>query len=119
MQLRGAKGSTARLRVRDSTGREREVALVRSRPHHEGVWLPELRTIPASYGVLPSGFGYIDLQRLAYADADAALDAVMGAPALILDMRGYPNGTAWALAPRLVKAPPSRPIVAARFKPPF
>jgi C-terminal processing protease CtpA/Prc len=119
MQLRGPKGSTARLRVRDNTGHERDVAVVRSRPHNDGAWLPALRTMPAPYGVLPSGFGYIDLQRLAYADADAALDAVMGAPGLVLDMRGYPNGTAWALAPRLVKAPPSRPIVGARFKPPF
>lgn len=119
MQLRGPKGSTARLRVRDSAGKVREVAVARSRPHADGVWLPALRKTPVAYGVLPSGFGYIDLQRLAHADADAALDAVMGAPALILDMRGYPNGTAWALVPRLVKAPPSRPIVAARFRPPF
>ena len=119
MQLRGPKGSTARLRVRDSAGKDREVAVARSRPHADGVWLPALRKTPVAYGMLPSGFGYIDLQRLAHADADAALDAVMGAPAIILDMRGYPKGTAWAIAPRLVKAPPSRPIVAARFRPPF
>jgi C-terminal processing protease CtpA/Prc len=119
MQLRGPKGSTARLRVRDSAGKEREVAVVRSRPYNQDAWLPALRTTPAIYGVLPSGYGYIDLERLAYADADAALDAVMGTPALILDMRGYPKGTAWAIAPRLVKAPPSRPVVAARFRPPF
>jgi C-terminal processing protease CtpA/Prc len=119
IELRGPKGSTARLGVRDSAGNVREVAVVRSRPFYQGAWLPALRTTPAAYGVLPSGFGYIDLQRLAYADADTALDAVMGTPAIILDMRGYPKGTAWAIAPRLVKAPPSRPIVAARFRPPF
>jgi C-terminal processing protease CtpA/Prc len=119
IELRGPKGSTARLRVRDRAGREQEIAVVRSRPYNKDAWLPGLRTTPATYGVLPSGFGYIDLQRLAYADVDAALDAVMGAPALILDMRGYPKGTAWSIAPRLVKTPPLRPIVGARFRPPF
>ena len=29
------------------------------------------------------------------------MDVVMQTPALIFDMRGYPNGTAWAIAPRL------------------
>ena len=41
--------------------------------------------------MLPSGYGYIDLARLQYDDADAALDAVFDAPAVIFDMRGYPK----------------------------
>jgi C-terminal processing protease CtpA/Prc len=119
VELRGPKGSTARLSVRDGSGKELEVAVVRSRAHGEGLRLPAFRTTPAKVGVLPSGYGYIDLERLELAEVDAALDAVMGTPALILDMRGYPNGTAMALAPRLVKAAPPRPIVGARFRPPF
>ena len=71
------------------------------------------------YAVLPSGFGYIDLERLPLAEADAALDAVMGTPGVIFDMRGYPKGTAWLIAPRLVKAPPTQPVVGAQFQPPF
>jgi hypothetical protein len=43
----------------------------------------------------------------------------MGAPAVIFDMRGYPKGTLWAIAPRLVKTPPVRPIVGAQFRPPL
>jgi hypothetical protein len=53
------------------------------------------------YRVLPDGYGYIDLARLPFAEAHKALDAVLATPATIFDMRGYPNGTAWALAPRL------------------
>lgn len=53
------------------------------------------------YQVLPNGYGYIDLARLPRADAHKAMDAVMKTPALIFDMRGYPNGTAWEIAPRL------------------
>jgi C-terminal processing protease CtpA/Prc len=118
MALRGPKDSQALLRVRDGSGVERDVAVVRSQPYARDIWLPALRKTPETYGVLPSGFGYIDLERLPYADADAALDAVMSTPAIIFDMRGYPKGTAWTIAPRLVKTPPLRPVVAAQFRPP-
>ena len=50
-----------------------------------------------------NGYGYIDLARLPLADAHQALDAVMNTPAIIFDMRGYPNGTAWPIAPRLTE----------------
>jgi C-terminal processing protease CtpA/Prc len=119
MQLRGPKDSVARLRVRDGAGADREVTVVRSRPYGKDIWLPALRKTPETYAVLPSGFGYIDLERLPYTEAGAALDVVMGAPAIIFDMRGYPKGTAWTIAPRLVKTPPIRPVVGAQFRPPF
>jgi C-terminal processing protease CtpA/Prc len=119
MQLRGAKDSAARLRVRDGAGAERDVTIARSWPYLRDSWLPALRKTPETYGVLRSGIGYIDLERLPYAEADAALDAVMSAPAIIFDMRGYPKGTAWTIAPRLVKTPPVRPVVGAVFRPPF
>jgi len=45
--------------------------------------------------------GYIDLDRLAPNQVDSALVALRDTRALILDMRGYPRGTAWTLAPRL------------------
>jgi C-terminal processing protease CtpA/Prc len=119
MVLRGPKDSMARLRVRDAAGTERDAEATRSRPHANGSWLPAFRKTPAAYAVLPSGFGYVDLERVQYTEADAALDAVMGAPAIIFDMRGYPKGTAWTIAPRLAKTPPLRPIVGAQFRPPL
>jgi C-terminal processing protease CtpA/Prc len=119
MQLRGPKDSTARLQVGDGAGIKRDVTIVRTRPYASDAWLPAFRKTPQTYGVLPSGFGYIDLERLPYAEADAALDAVMGAPAVIFDMRGYPHGTAWTIAPRLMKAAPMRPVVGALFRPPL
>jgi C-terminal processing protease CtpA/Prc len=118
-QLRGPKDSVARLRTRDGGGVERDITVIRSRPHAKDAWLPALRKAPETYAVLPSGFGYIDLERLRLAEANSALDAVMGAPAIIFDMRGYPQGTAWTIAPRLVKTPPIRPVVGALFRPPF
>jgi hypothetical protein len=68
------------------------------------------------YQVLPSGYGYIDLARLPLPDAHAAMDAVMQTPALIFDMRGYPNGTAWTIAPRLTN---KANVTAALFRRPL
>jgi C-terminal processing protease CtpA/Prc len=44
------------------------------------------------------------------------MDAVMNTPAIIFDMRGYPNGTAWAIAPRLTE---KKNVGAALFRRPL
>jgi C-terminal processing protease CtpA/Prc len=68
--------------------------------------------------MLPSGYGYIDLERLQDADVDAALTAVFDAPAIIFDIRGYPYSTAgFRIAPRLIKG--DKPVAGAQFRRPF
>jgi len=54
-----------------------------------------------TYRALSPTLGYADLTRLTVPDVEPMLQALAGTRALILDMRGYPKGTAWALAPRL------------------
>jgi hypothetical protein len=56
------------------------------------------------------------LARVPLADAQKAMDAVINTPALIFDMRGYPNGTAWRIAPRLTER---ARVTAALFRRPF
>ncbi len=112
--LRGAKDSKARLRIEGMDGQVREVEMPRTAPLRN-VTLPPPRTTPI-YQVLPNGYGYIDLARLPSADAHKAMDAVMNTPGLIFDMRGYPNGTAWAIGPRLSER---KNFTAAQFRRPF
>jgi C-terminal processing protease CtpA/Prc len=113
--LRGAKDKPARLRVkRDDAIRDVEVP--RSVQYFSVAFPPD-RTAPATYEILPSGYGYIDLARLKPADVDAALDAAFAAPAIIFDMRGYPNGTGFMIGPRLIKG--DRPTAGAQFRRPF
>src|SRR5262249_58029932 len=97
--LRGTKDSTVTLRVEGPDGSVRTVEVGRNVPLSRVAGMMP-RTTPIAR-VMPNGYGYIDLARLPLADAHKALDAVMHTPAVIFDMRGYPNGTAWALAPRL------------------
>ena len=91
--LRGARDSMAELELVGADGKSRTVRIARMRTPVYGdgpVWR-----------VIPPGIGYIDLTRLTSAQVDEAMDAVKGTKALIFDMRGYPKGTGWAIAPRI------------------
>lgn len=93
--LRGEEGSTAVLKLRGLDGGEREASFVRD----------SKKTPPPPQGevvrVLPGNLGYVDLPRLGRGEVDAMFEKVKGTRGLILDMRGYPQGTAWRIAPRI------------------
>ncbi len=108
--LLGPRGSTALLRIRDASGDVRTVRVPRvqtARPAPSG---------PA-WRMLEGDVGYINLEQLMQADADRALDDLMKAKSLVLDLRGYPNQTAWALGPRLARSDAT--FVVARFRRPL
>jgi C-terminal processing protease CtpA/Prc len=112
--LRGAKDSKVKLRVEGTDGSVREVELARTVPTGNVSGMLQRKT--PIYQVLPNGYGYIDLARLPLADAQKAMDAMLNTPGLIFDMRGYPNGTAWAIAPQLSD---KKNITAALFRRPL
>jgi C-terminal processing protease CtpA/Prc len=111
--LRGEKDTRAKLRVEGADGQVREVEITRNLP--AGAAFARPRKTPI-YRILPGGYGYIDLARLPLADAHKSMDAMMNTPALIFDMRGYPNGTAWEIGPRLSE---KKSIAVAQFRRPF
>ena len=85
--LRGAKDTQVVVTVRTQAGDVKEVTLVRSvagaTPSMQQAHAAGLRL------VLPSGFGYVDFDRLTAAEADAAYAAVRSSSGLIVDLRGY------------------------------
>ncbi len=61
--------------------------------------------------------GYADLDHLQVLQVDSMFQMLKNTKAIIFDMRGYPNGTAWAIAPRLnIKG---KKIYGALFKKPL
>lgn len=109
---RGAEGSAARLQLRGADGQLREVTLPRSRLHSRPA---RERRGGDVVRLLPGNVGYVDLDRLGVTDVDAMFEQLKDTRAIVFDMRGYPNGTAWAIAPRLnVKGARGGPI----FEPP-
>jgi C-terminal processing protease CtpA/Prc len=109
--LRGPDGRLARLEVRGADGEERSLLVPRSLAFN-----PAFRAQRAGniIRILPGNIGYVDLDRLPLSMVDSAFRVLAGTSAIILDDRGYPNGTAWAIAPRLNTHP--EPTGAAAFR---
>ena len=99
----GPVGSTAVLGLRGADGRVREVRTARV-PTPAALFS---RTRP-TVDILPGNVGYADLQRLTVAEVGDTLKRFGSTRAIVFDLRGYPRGTAWALAPhftaKLVRA---------------
>jgi C-terminal processing protease CtpA/Prc len=94
--LVGPTGSTATLKVQKLDGTVREVRLVRD---------PKKVLPPPEKGdvvrILPGNLGYVDLTRLTVGEVDGMFDKLADTRAIVFDMRGYPQGTAWSIAPRI------------------
>ena len=111
--LAGRDTSPARLVVRDADGRERRVAIPRSRAYPA----PSYQTFRDGpiVRILPGNVGYVDLDRLTLPMVDSTLMALAGTRGIVLDGRGYPESPAWVrLSQHLYSQSP--PPVAARFE---
>jgi C-terminal processing protease CtpA/Prc len=95
--LAGAFGSTARLDVQSPDGAVRSVSATRS--NSLSAILP-YRTGDV-YRLLDTRTGYVDLERLTTAQVNAMFELFRNTDAIVMDMRGYPQATAWSIAPRL------------------
>lgn len=73
-----------------------------------------LHPTDAPFRVLPGNIGYANLDILESEDTDKMFAALQDTRAIIFDMRGYPHGTAWSVAPRLTEK--NRPGAANFFR---
>jgi C-terminal processing protease CtpA/Prc len=96
--LNGPDGSMAALAIGGQDGRTREVSLKRRTDY-----ITALRSQRGGdvIKMLAGNIGYADLDRLKPEQVDAMFDKFRDTKAIIFDMRGYPYGTAWSIAPRL------------------
>jgi len=111
--LNGAEGSQARLLVRDRREQTREIVIPRRASFASMLQYPRGGPI---LRMLRDNVGYADLSRLTPAMVDSMFDMFKNAKAIILDDRGYPQGTAWSIAPRLTD---KKKVLAARFQRPL
>ncbi len=110
--LVGQKNSVVKLRVRGADNQERDVELVRSVSPGDPKFYAAMDRKGPIIQLLPSGYGYVDLGRLEVGDVDKMFETIKDTRAVIFDMRGYPTGSAWAIAPRLTE---KKNLVAALF----
>ncbi|WP_164008922.1 S41 family peptidase [Pyxidicoccus trucidator] len=97
--LAGAEGRPVELLLQGADGRMKEARLPRSRDFLPFLRPPRVHDSP--WRKLEDGLGYVDLRLLRAERVDSMLEALKDTRGLVLDLRGYPQGSAWALAPRL------------------
>jgi C-terminal processing protease CtpA/Prc len=97
--MNGPVGSIVSLSIRRADGGIRRVTLPRRREDFNSLFHRE-RSGPV-IDLLPGNVGYVDLDRLTFDMIDSAFTRLARTRGIIFDMRGYPNGTVYAIAPRL------------------
>jgi C-terminal processing protease CtpA/Prc len=99
--MNGKDSSFVELTVRDRTNRVKEVKLPRK--FEDFTTLYHRERSGDIIKLLPGNIGYADLDRLTVEMIDEMLERFRNTRAIIFDMRGYPNGVFWVLAPRLTE----------------
>ncbi|HSM17347.1 MAG TPA: S41 family peptidase, partial [Gemmatimonadales bacterium] len=99
--MNGPPGSRVTLTLRDVTNREWDVVLERRHEDYSTLYHRE-RQGPVMR-ILPGNIGYVDLDRLPLGDVDRMFTLMAGTAGIIFDMRGYPQGTIWRIAPWLAR----------------
>jgi C-terminal processing protease CtpA/Prc len=108
--VRGPEESIATFTVRDLRDRVREVRVPR-----KAEYMPKTQGDRTGdvLRIVSGNIGYADLERLPVPKVDEMFEKFKNCPAIIFDMRGYPQGTAWQIAPRLTE---KTDVAAALFK---
>lgn len=97
--LRGPNQSVITLRVRNSEG-SKTVSMIRMNhnAHPQRTTDRKRETIK----LISEEIGYVDLRALKRQEVCGMFETLKNTRGIIFDMRGYPNGTAWEIAPRLL-----------------
>ncbi len=113
--LNGPDSSTVFLTIRNRNQESKLIELPRSNAFKQYIYnlpyggrqsFPILRLINED-------IGYADLDRLTPDMVDKMFEEFKDTKAIIFDMRGYPNGTAWTIAPHLTN---QKNVLAANFR---
>lgn len=96
--LFGDEGTPAKLSVRDARGKLREVLVPRAAANLKLIFDPP--PVP-HWKKLPNNIGYVNLMLLTVPEVPKMFEELAGTRGIVFDLRGYPNGVLWALAPRL------------------
>ncbi|RAW01173.1 S41 family peptidase [Pseudochryseolinea flava] len=98
--VRGNEGAEGVLTLRNESGKSRDIKITWTEEHNkfskESFKHQEIELITPDVG-------YADLSRLRPDQVDSMFEKFKNTKAIIFDMRGYPNGTAWTIAPRLTE----------------
>jgi len=108
--LNGEDGTEVDVTIAGGDGKERQVRVKRQSANYKLLYPHRSGEV---FRLIKDEIGYVDLERLPPGQVDAMFEKFKQTKAIIMDMRGYPQGTAWSIAPRLGE---KRSPVAAQFR---
>ena len=108
LMVRGPEGKSGVFTIRHQDGDITEVTLFRKETYEPDRYAEYATQYPFHHALdtlafLSETIGYADLTRMVQAQTDSMFNMFRDTKAIVLDMRGYPNGTAWSIAPRLTE----------------
>ena len=102
--LAGPAGSVMNLELEDSTGAVYQTSVTRSYSGFSYFNWAFTSSYPV-YEITDCGYGYVNMGKLLQTQIDDMYDSLKNTPAIIFDIRNYPNGTLWFLLPYLIPSP--------------
>jgi C-terminal processing protease CtpA/Prc len=96
--LVGDDGTSVKLGVRGADGKRHDVTLTRTAANLAAAWA---KSTAPHWKQLPGNIGYVDLRELVVPEVGPMFEDLKATRAIVFDLRGYPNGTAWSIAPRV------------------
>ncbi len=96
--IRGLQNSDIVLTLRDQFNQVYTKSVIRSEDTTTWYsWIAE-SDVPGSYMKTACGYGYVNMGKLMEEEVPQMYNDLKSAPAIIFDIRNYPNGTIWDLA---------------------
>jgi C-terminal processing protease CtpA/Prc len=96
--IRGQENQTGIFTIQDKNGKQKKVNIKWSSSYNKN-FIPKYKFDTIT--LLNEKIGYADLTRMEASRTDEMFEKFKNTKAIIFDMRGYPKGTAWSIAPRL------------------
>jgi C-terminal processing protease CtpA/Prc len=100
LAIRGNEGEEGIFTLQDEKGKTRDVKLLWAEKNNKYAKDEYKRK---EIELINPHVGYADLTRLKQEQTDEMFEKFKDTKVIIFDMRGYPNGTAWTIAPRLTE----------------
>lgn len=112
--LTGKDSTNIELKVKKRNNKIENVSLLRSASFNRHIrQMGNERNSQAMTRLINENIGYADLDRLTSDKVEQMFIDFKDTKAIIFDMRGYPNGTAWSISPYLTD---KRNVLAANFR---
>jgi C-terminal processing protease CtpA/Prc len=113
--LAGTKDSRVTVDINSKGGRKSHTLIRSGRNNTPDRKLVDFNDDYTVMQKLPGNIGYVNMGALTANKVDSLFTTLMDTKAIIFDIRNYPRGTAWSIAPRLAR----KDSVAVRFEAPL